>query len=129
TLYYDNLMRVRTHNDLSQWFKFFLTGVIETAKSGVNTFDGILQLQKTLDIKLKTLGNRSVDARLVIESLYTRPVIAVNRVESIIEKSNVSAYKLIASMEQLEILQEITGGQRGRLYIFKDYVDLFKTGL
>ena len=128
-LYYDNLTRVRTHNDLSQWFKFFLTGVIETAKSGVTTFDSIMQLQKTLDVKLKTLGNRSVDARLVIESLYVRPVIDVNRIESIIAKSNVSAYKLIASLEQLEILQEITGGQRGRLYIFKDYVDLFKTAL
>jgi Fic family protein len=128
-LYYDNLMRVRTHNDLSQWFKFFLSGVVETAKSGVTTFDSIMQLQKTLDIKLKTLGNRSVDARLVIESLYSRPVIDVNRVEKIIQKSNVSAYKLIASLEELEILHEITGGQRGRLYIFKDYVDLFKDKL
>ena len=128
-LYYDNLMRVRTHNDLSQWFKFFLSGVVETAKSGVTTFDSIMQLQKTLDIKLKTLGNRSVDARLVIESLYSRPVIDVNRVEKIIQKSNVSAYKLIASLEELEILHEITGGQRGRLYIFKDYVDLFKDSL
>lgn len=128
-LYYDNLMRVRTHNDLSQWFKFFLSGVVETAKSGVTTFDSIMQLQRTLDIKLKTLGNRSVDARLVIESLYSRPVIDVNRVEKIIQKSNVSAYKLIASLEELEILHEITGGQRGRLYIFKDYVDLFKDSL
>jgi len=128
-LYYDNLMRVRTHNDLSQWFKFFLTGVVETAKSGVTTFDSIMQLQKALEVKLKTLGSRSVDARKVIESLYIRPVIDVNRIESIIEKSNVSAYKLISSMEQLEILHEITGAQRGRLYIFKDYVDLFKNSL
>jgi Fic family protein len=128
-LYYDNLMRVRTHNDLSQWFKFFLSGVIETSKSGVTTFNSIMQLQKALDIKLKTLGNRSVDARLVIEGLYSNPVIDVNRVEKIIQKSNVSAYKLIASLEQLEILREITGGQRGRLYIFKDYVNLFKDSL
>jgi Fic family protein len=129
TLYYDNLMRVRTHNDLSQWFKFFLSGVVETAKSGVTTFDSIMQLQKSLDIKLKTLGNRGVDARKVVEGLYIRPVIDVHRVESIIEKSNVSAYKLIKSMEELEILHEITGSQRDRLYIFKDYIDLFKNSL
>jgi len=43
TLYYDNLMRVRTHNDLSQWFKFFLPGVVETAKSGVTTFDSVIR--------------------------------------------------------------------------------------
>lgn len=129
TLYYDNLMRVRTHDNLSQWFKFFLSGVVETAKSGVSTFDSIMQLQKALDVKLKTLGNRGVDARKVIDGLYIRPVIDVHKVESIIKKSNVSAYKLIKSMEELEILHEITGSQRDRLYIFKDYIDLFKNSL
>lgn len=129
TLYYDNLMRVRTHNDLAQWYKFFLAGVVETAKSGVTTFDSIMQLQKSLEVKLKTLGSRGVDARKVIDSLYTRPVIDVHRIESIIEKSNVSAYKLIKSMEKLEILHEITGSQRDRLYVFQDYVDLFKNDI
>ena len=45
-LYYDNLMDVRLKGDLTKWFKFFLVGVIETAKNGIVTFDGILQLQK-----------------------------------------------------------------------------------
>lgn len=38
-------MRVRTHHDIKQWLKFFLVGVIETAKKGVNTFDEILKLK------------------------------------------------------------------------------------
>ena len=46
TLYYDNLMRVREKNDILQWFKFFLVGVIETAKQSIKTFDSILKLQK-----------------------------------------------------------------------------------
>ena len=125
-LYYDNLMRARTHNDINQWLKFFLTGVIETAKKGVTTFDGIMQLQKNLEIKLKTLGNRHVDAKKVIEYLYIQPVIEVSKVEKIIKKSNVTAYKLISDLEQLEILKEISGAQRNKLYVFKDYMDLFK---
>ena len=124
-LYYDNLMRARTHNDINQWLKFFLTGIIETAKKGVTTFDGILQLQKNLEDKLKGLGNRGIDAQKVIEYLYTQPVIEVSRVEEIIQKSNVTAYKLISDLEQLEILKEISGGQRNKLYVFKDYLDLF----
>ena len=52
SLYYDNLMRVRTQNDIKQWLKFFLTGVIETARIGVETFDAILRLQKETDDKL-----------------------------------------------------------------------------
>lgn len=123
--YYDNLMRVRTHNDLSQWFKFFLTGVIETAKKGIQTFDGILQLQRSLDEKLKPLGNRANDARKVIENLYSNPVINASIVESIIKKSNVSAYKMIADLEKAGILKEVTGGQRKKIYVFQDYLDLF----
>jgi len=124
-LYYDNLMRTRTHNDINQWLKFFLTGIIETAKKGVTTFDGILQLQKNLEAKLKGLGNRGIDAQKVVEYLYTQPVIEVSKVEEIIQKSNVTAYKLISDLEQLEILKEISGGQRNKLYVFKDYLDLF----
>ena len=39
TLYYDNLTRVREKDDLTQWFNFFLVGVIETAKSSISAFD------------------------------------------------------------------------------------------
>ncbi|MEO1411632.1 MAG: Fic family protein [Bacteroidota bacterium] len=46
SLYYDNLMLVRAQNDIQQWFKFFLVGIIETAKQSIYTFDQILKLQR-----------------------------------------------------------------------------------
>lgn len=125
TLYYDNLMRVRTHNDLSQWLKFFLTGVIETAQKGVKTFDAILQLQKSIDEKIKGLKSRSSDAKLVIDYLFTKPIINAAMVTKTIDKSPASAYKLIKSLEELNIIKEITGAERGRLYMFADYIGLF----
>lgn len=125
-LYYDNLMRTRTHNDLNQWFKFFLTGVIETAKNGVETFDGILQLQKNLDQKLKNIGAKSGDAYKVLDVLYSNPVIDAQKVSTVIGKSMRTAYQLIYLLEELEIVKEITGSQRGKLYLFEDYLNLFK---
>ncbi|GAA3643425.1 Fic family protein [Flavivirga jejuensis] len=124
-LYYDNLMRVRTHNDLSQWLKFFLTGIIETAQKGVKTFDGILQLQKIIDEKIKTLKGRSTDAKLLIDYLYTKPIINAATVAVVIDKSPASAYKLLRDLEFLKIIDEVTGAERGRLYAFSDYLDLF----
>lgn len=124
-LYYDNLTIVRTKNDINQWFKFFLTGIIQTADKGIKTFDEIFKLQKNLTEKISTLGSRSADANKVIDNLYKNPVINVSKVEKIIEKSNVSAYKLIADLEKIGVLHKIAGGQRKRLYIFKDYLDLF----
>lgn len=127
TLYYDNLMRVRTHNDINQWLKFFLTGIIEISKNGVATFDGILQLQKNLEIKLQTFGSRTKEAKKIVEYLYSQPIIAASRMEEITGKSKATNYKLLADFERLEILKEISGGQRNKLYVFKDYLDLFNT--
>lgn len=123
--YYDNLTRVRTKDDLSQWFKFFLVGIIETAKSGIETFDGILQLQKVVDNKIQSLGSRANNAQKVIQSLYQRPVTDASKIGEITGLSSASSYKLIASLEKLGILVEVTGGQRGKLYVFKDYLGLF----
>ena len=124
-LYYDNLTLVRTKNNINQWFKFFLTGVIQTADKGIKTFDEILKLQNTLIEKIGALNSRSADANKVIAHLYKCPVINVETVKQIIEKSNVSSYKLIADLENIGILHEITGGQRRRLYAFKEYIELF----
>ena len=128
-LYYDNLMRARTHNDLAQWYKFFLAGVIETSKKGTQTFDGILQLQKTLDEKIKTLKSRSGDARKVIDYLFQRPIIDAVKVAEVTDKTQSTAYKLIESMEDLGIIKEITGAQRGKLYSFEEYLSLFEVDI
>jgi len=92
----------------------------------VKTFDGILQIQRSLDDLLKPLGSRSGDARLVINELFSNPIINAAKVEKVVGKSAVSAYKLISDMEDLGILKEITGGQRGKIYIFEEYVNLFE---
>jgi Fic family protein len=125
--YYDNLMRVREKSDIGQWFKFFLVGVIETAKSGIDTFDSILKLQKNVDAKLQTLGSREPKARKIMNHLYQRPILHdVAKVKETAEVSSVSAYKLISDLERLNILKEITGGKRGKVYVFEDYLQLFR---
>lgn len=125
-LYYDNLMRVREKNDLLQWFKFFLVGVIETAKSSITTFDNILKLQKQVDTQIQTLGSRTANAQKVVNYLYQHPMIDASKLSKVAEISSASAYKLIADLEQFEILIEITGGKRGKMYIFDAYLKLFK---
>ena len=125
-LYYSNLMRVREQNDIGQWFKFFLVGIIETAKSSIHTFDKILKLQKEVDEKLQKPGSKTKNARTVIAYLYQRPLIDANKVKEITGISMPSVYKLIAELEKQNILEEITGSQRGKQYRFTDYINIFK---
>ncbi len=125
-LYYDNLMNVRTKNDLKQWFKFFLVGVIETAKNSSNTFDQILKLQQQVDQKIQTLGSRTAKAQKVVNYLYQHPLINAKTTAEVTGLLVASAYKLIADLEQLGILIEITGKKRSKSYLFREYLDLFK---
>ncbi|MEN9917990.1 MAG: hypothetical protein RL662_426, partial [Bacteroidota bacterium] len=118
-LYYDNLMRARTHNDINQWLKFFLTGVMETAQKGVDTLDAIFQLQRSTNQYIQTLGKRGVDTKIVIDYLYKKPLITVSTVIAITDKAPQTAYNLIADLEKEGILKEITGAQRKKIYIFK----------
>ncbi len=124
--YYNNLTTVRDKNDLGQWYKFFLVGVIETAKNGIITFDKIMQLQKQIDADIQTLGSRSVKAKIVIDYLYKRPVITADKISEIVSISMPSSYKLISDLEKLNVLKEITGGQRSRVYAFDNYIKLFR---
>lgn len=125
-LYYDNLTLVREKNDLNQWFKFFLVGIIQTAESGIATFDKILQLQKSTEIQLQTLGSRAANAKKVVDYLYKRPIINAEKISEITGISMPTAYKLIVDLERLEILKEITGGQRGRTYVYDKYFQIFR---
>jgi len=125
-LYYDNLMKVRSSNDIKQWFKFFLVGIIETARGSINTFDSIMKLQKEVDMKIQALGARTSNARAVINQLYLRPLITVQKVADLTKLSLPSAYKLVDELEQLGILTEITVAKRGKQYWFDDYIKLFK---
>ncbi len=127
TLYYDNLMKVREKHDINQWFKFFLVGVIETAKNSISTFDKILKLQKDIEIRIQELGSRSANANMVVKHLYQFPVIQAQRVKEITGLSMPTVYKIIEGLEELKVLKEVTGGKRGKIYFFRAYIDLFKT--
>ncbi|MEM8938537.1 MAG: Fic family protein [Bacteroidota bacterium] len=125
TLYYENLMSVREKNDISQWFKFFLAGVIETAKSSIRTFDHLLRLQKDIESRIQGLGSRSHNANLIIQNLYENPVIHAQKAKELTHLSLPTIYKLIEDLEKMDILNEVTGSKRGKVYFFQEYINLF----
>ncbi len=126
THYYDNLMRVREKNDINQWIKFFLTGVIETSKNGIQTFDKILQLQKKTEHDIQGLRSRTSKAIKIVHYLYGRPVVDASMVADIAGISLASSYKIISDLEKLDILRESTGSQRGRIWRYQNYLNIFK---
>jgi len=126
-LYYDNLMVVRTRDDLTQWITFFLVGVLETAQNSINTFHSILALRKAVEEgKIITLGKRAPLAMKLLKYLYTKPIVDANEVSEYLEVTISTSHRLIQDLQRLEILQEQTGFKRNRIFIFEDYLKLFR---
>lgn len=124
--YYDSLTMVRQTNNLEQWIKFFLNGVIETAKDSIQTFKDIVSLRQRYEEKIMTLGARVQKARKLLFYMFSRPVVNNKIVVRELEISFNSANRLIKSLTALGLLSEITGFSRNRLFVLKEYLDLFK---
>lgn len=126
TSYYDNLTRVRTENDLLGWIKFFLIGIIETCESSSKTLKAILELKKECEEKrIFTLGKRIPSAKILFDYLLHQPIVDADTVAKQTKLSLVSAYKLIDNFVRLNILKEMTGAKRNRLFVFDEYLSLF----
>ena len=123
--YYDALMGVRVSNDLIHWVRFFLQGVAETATKGRDVFRQVLALRTEVELAVLTLGKRAANARQLLNLLYRKPIVTAADIERNLSVSSPTANALIRDFEQLGLLQEITGQQRGRAYVFDRYLSLF----
>jgi Fic family protein len=127
SLYYDNLMRVRTHHDLNQWLKFFLEGVKQTADSSIQTFKKIITLRNRLEREtIIQLGRKTKSAQELLNLLYKRPIVDSIEVATALKVSPAPALRMIEDFIKLGILKEITGYKRNRIFAFREYIDLFR---
>lgn len=126
TLYYDNLTRVRTHNDLTQWLKYFLEGVRITSESSIQTFKNIIKLRSEAEHKIISLGKKQALAKSFLQFLYSKPITDAADVAEALEINVSTALRLIYDFLKLKILIEVTGYKRNRIFAFDDYIKLFR---
>lgn len=126
-LYYDNLNRVKVKNDMGQWIKFFLAGIIETSEKGNNTFKSILKLTEQIEErKISTLGKKLPSAKSLMNYLFRKPVVTAQDVQDELKISSPTANSLLSDFERLGILNEKTGWKRNREFEFTEYLNLFR---
>lgn len=124
--YYDSLTIVRQSNNLEQWIKFFLTGVVETAKGSQETFKQIIKLRREYEAKILGLGKKAKLANAVLLFLFSQPAVNSKIIMNKFKITFNTANSLLNDLESLRILQEVTGFSRNRLFIAKAYLNLFE---
>lgn len=123
--YYDALTRVRVSNDIIHWVVFFLDAVIETAENSKQTFQKIMSLRNSLESRMVTLGRRAENARRLLLYLYQQPIVTSKQVAELLDVTPRAANGLIEQFVLLDILEETTGFQRNRMYVFRKYMQMF----
>jgi Fic family protein len=124
--YYDNLTGVRTKNDLVQWLKFFLEGVRVTATNSIETFKAIIELRSLVENKIVVLGKKQLLAQKVLQYLYGEPITDMQSISAAVNASVPTISRLLNDLVKLDILIEVTGFKRNRVFAFEQYLKLFR---
>lgn len=122
--YFARLTAVRVDGEWEDWLEFFLAGIAETALDASRTAHQVHALREDLRGSLQEAGGSAREMQL-LDRLYLQPIVNSKWIESAISVSQPAASGFIRRLEQLDILHEISGRARGRVYRFNKYLDLF----
>ena len=106
------LFNVSAKDDFDTWFAMFLDAVTEESERSMRLIDDVISLRDGM------MSGESNQNRLkVIDALFDNPYMMVSDVMEITGLTRPGALKLISSLEQEGILKEVSGRQRGRVYL------------
>jgi len=126
--YYELLDRVRTKGDWEAWLDFFLVGVRDTAEQAANASREILGLFNQDRKKIETLGRPAASVLRVFQHMQRNPIIAIPSAAKRIGISAPTVAKSLGHMINLDILEETTGRERHRLFVYRRYLDILNEG-
>jgi Fic family protein len=128
TAYYELLDRVRTKGDWEAWLDFFLVGVRDTSEQAAHAAREILQLFDEDQKKIQTLGRPAASVLRVFQHMQRNPIVAIPSAAKRIGISAPTVAKSLGHMIDLGILEETTGRERHRLFVYRRYLNILNEG-
>lgn len=112
---------------ITEWLRFFLDGVAETAQQSISVSKEITRLRDTDIAKITALAKReSQSGVLVLSHLYAQPIVSTRVVMEWTGFTRAGAQRVIDRFVSLDILQPREAeGTYDRTYVYKKYLDIF----
>jgi Fic family protein len=126
--YYDLLQRVRKQGDWEAWMRFFLRGVKDTAELAVSSAKRLRSLFTEDATRLAASGRISGNLLRAHQQLQSTPILSVNALAKRMDLAVNTARSVLAQLQTLGIVREITGGKYGRLYAYDAYLSILSEG-
>ncbi len=129
TRYYEMLDRVRTDGEWEEWVLFFASGVEETAGAAVATAHRLREIAQADRAKIQGAGRIAGSALQVHHALLSRPVNTITRLASETGLSVPTVTGAIEALGKLELVREVTGRKRNRVFSYAPYLVLLQQGM
>jgi len=125
--YYDRLQAVRDTGDWEGWLAFFLRGVAEVSQQATQTAAAILRMREEYRARItERLGRAAGNGHRIMEGLFDHPIVSVATVREWLGLTPAGANQIVARLEGIGLLREITGYARNRRFRFEPYLRLFE---
>lgn len=121
--YYDRLTAVRQDGDWEGWVRFFLRGVAETANEATRTSKAIVTLR---DQHREVIAATGGNGLRLLDLLYRQPIVTVKSASAALGVSIPTGAALIDAFVREQLLDEITGKKRNRVFRYSPYLRLFR---
>lgn len=125
--YYERLTAVRDDGDWEGWTEFFLQCVIESANDGVTTAQRLFQIVGSDREKATQHRTATVNSLRLFELLPQHPVVTLARAGELLGATKPTTQKAIDSLCAADVLHEVTGKKRDRVYAWRSYIDALGT--
>ncbi len=128
-LYYELLNAVRIEGDWERWLDFFAEGIEVSATQGVATANALLRIVNEDRDRIASLG-RAAQSALAVHSALQRQPIATSA--ALVQSTGLTAAtvnKSLSHLSTLEIVNELTSRQRGRVFSYRRYIEELTTEL
>ena len=126
--YYDRLEAVRMSGNYEQWIKFFLRAISESAESAAVTIDELSKLRERTTEKLKMLGRSSKRGIKLLKYLEEYPLLERGHASKKLTMSFRTVSLAVKDMLELGILESVNRRKRKRLYYYREYLEILRSG-
>ena len=126
--YYQHLNDTRHAGNWEAWLRFFLGGVREVAEGAVATARSASETIRDDRSRIGHQGRRAGSALRVHQSLVERPVGGIRHLARRTGLSAPTVANALRLLEELEIVREITGRQRGKVFTYERYLAVLREG-
>jgi Fic family protein len=126
--YYRLLQEVRERGAWEAWLEFFLDGIEKTANQAFEAATRIVELFKRDRERITTHGERVGSALRVHDLLQEHPYLTSNQLVERTGLTSPTVNAALVDLERLDIVKEVTGRKRGRVFAYRGYLEILNEG-